>query len=86
MEIRFNLNPDALQPLQLIAKGHNACADDPSQLIKLLVHALANVPLRTRGGSEKGRKLNLTTEAKQARQQNAEKARAARRKAKEQPE
>lgn len=82
MEIRFNLNPDALPMLRRIARsGYEIEADSASRLIQLYLHHLANVPLPVKGGSKKGRKLKITDAQRQQRREQAAKARAKKQKA-----
>ncbi len=76
MEIRFNLNPDALPELRKLAWLRNIEADSASKLIQLYLHLLADVPLPTKGGSKKGRKLKITEAQRQQRREQAAEARA----------
>lgn len=78
MEIRFNLNPDALPTLLKMAAKDGIAGGSDSDVIKRWLHHLADVPLPTKGGSEKGRVLNLDEAARDARRANAAVARAAR--------
>ena len=76
MQVRFHINPLALPPLRRLALGYGIECDDPSELLKRYLHALADVPLPTVGGSVKGRKLNITEAQRQQRREQAAEARA----------
>ena len=77
MEVRFNLNPDALEELRKLARsGYEIEAESASRLIQLYLHHLADVPLPTKGGSVKGRKLKITDAQRQQRREQAAEARA----------
>lgn len=77
MQVRFHVNPLALPPLRRLALGYGIECDDPGELLKRYLHALADVPLPVKGGSVKGRKLKISEAQRQQRREQAAQARAA---------
>lgn len=76
MQVRFHINAAALPPLRQLASAHGIECNDPSELLKRYLHALADVPLPVKGGSVKGRKLKITEAQRQQRRRQAAEARA----------
>ena len=76
LQVRLHVNPLALPPLRRLALGYGIECEDASELLKRYLHALADVPLPTKGGSVKGRKLKITEAQRQQRRRQAAEARA----------